>query len=96
MPGQSPSFPDAVVMAVGHVRASSGEDIAPEEFLRALSRGEGPAAGAVDAWLHEADPAELADLVACGATSFEMLARTAARFLPPDHPNRAWLDELAP
>ena len=89
------TFADALVIAAGHVRASSGAAVLPEQFLAALAGGDGPAAVAVETWLNEADPAELADLVVCGATSFEALARLAARLLPADHPNRVWLDDLA-
>ena len=94
MSTQSRSIPVAVVIAAGHARASSGAAVSPAQFVAALTGGSGQAADAVEAYLNEADPAELADLVACGATSFEALARLAARLLPAVHPNRVWLDEL--
>ena len=92
--------PAPVRMAAKHVGASAREPVDPTDFLRALGGQEGrvtsPAARrTVEAFLHEADPAKIVDLVACGATNFDILFRLAEQNLPPDHPNRLYLHQLA-
>jgi hypothetical protein len=50
----------------------------------------------VSAFLDEADPAEIADLVASRVTTFASLSELAKRFLPEFHANRALLEQLSP
>jgi hypothetical protein len=90
-------IPDAVRFAANHVGISARRHIAPSDFLAALDDQQtSPAAiNAVATFLNEADPAEIADLVACGATDFGKLATIAQRCLPKSHPTRAYLDQFA-
>jgi len=91
------AIPLAVRFAATHVGLSRPEAVAPAEFLRAIASEDAPleALEAVATFLDEADPAEIADLVACGATTFGRLSRIASDALPSSHPNRIYLDELA-
>lgn len=95
--GERDAIPQAVRFAARHVAVSSRQNVAPAEFMRAIAGDEasGDAESAVATFLNEADPAEIADLVACGATSFMRLFRIASRTLPPSHPNRVYLEQLA-
>ena len=90
-------IPRAVRLAARHVAVSSRENVTPAEFMHAIAGDEASddTQRAVAAFLNEADPAEIADLVACGATSFVRLSGIASRTLPPSHPNRLYLEHLA-
>ena len=91
------AIPQAVRFAAHHVGVSARNHIAPTDFMRAIAdeKSSDDAQRAVATFLNEADPAEIADLVACGATSFLRLSRIARRTLPPSHPNRVYLEQLA-
>lgn len=95
--GEREAIPQAVRFAARHLAVSSDRNITPAEFMRAIAGEEASDAAqrAVAAFLNEADPAEIADLVACGATSFVRLSGIASRTLPPSHPNRVYLEQLA-
>ena len=95
--GKPDAIPPAVRFAARHVAVSSPQNVTPAEFMRAIAGDEasGDAERAVATFLNEADPEEIADLVACGATSFTRLFRIASRTLPPSHPNRVYLEQLA-
>jgi selenocysteine lyase/cysteine desulfurase len=95
--GERDAIPQAVRFAARHLAVSSSRNVAPADFMRAIAGEEASddARRAVATFLNEADPAEIADLVACGATSFVRLSRIAARTLPPSHPNRVYLEQLA-
>ena len=88
--------PAAVRLAANHVGVSARRKLSPRAFLAALADQPAPddAAQAVATFLNEADPAEIADLVACGATTFEALAAIARRTLPVAHPNRVHLEHF--
>jgi hypothetical protein len=95
--GERDAIPQAVRFAARHVTVSSSRNAAAADFMRAIAGDEASddVLHAVATFLNEADPAEIADLVACGATSFALLSRIAARTLPPSHPNRVYLEQLA-
>lgn len=95
--GERDAIPQAVRFAARHVAVSSRHNVSLAEFMRAIAGGEASddAERAVATFLNEADPAEIADLVACGATTFLRLSMIASRTLPPSHPNRVYLEELA-
>lgn len=90
-------IPDAVRFAANHVGVSARRKIDPRAFMIALRDGAAPddAKHAVVAFLNEADTAEIAEVVACDATTFALLAQIARRSLPPFHPNRVHLDQFA-
>lgn len=95
---QPDGIPLAVRLAANHVSVSARERVAPADFLRTIAGDDLPmveARLAVETFLFEADPNEIADLVACGATTFPRLARIASAALPPSHPNRIYLERLA-
>jgi hypothetical protein len=96
-PAKRGAIPQAVRFAANHVGVSARNKIAPTDFMCAIAdeKASDDAQRAVAAFLNEADPAEIADLVACGATSFLRLSQIARRTLPPSHPNRAYLEQLA-
>ena len=95
--GDRDAIPQAVRFAARHVAVSSRLKVAPAEFMRAIGGEEASddAQHAVATFLNEANPAEIADLVACGATSFVCLSRIASRTLPGSHPNRVYLEQFA-
>lgn len=95
--GKRDSIPQAVRFAARHVTVSSRRNVVLAEFIRAIAADEASdeAQRAVATFLNEADPPEIADLVACGATSFVRLAGIASRTLPKSHPNRVYLEQLA-
>jgi hypothetical protein len=90
-------IPIAVRFAANHLGVSARRQITPDEFARALSGEDATAEAqyAVQAFLNEADPAEIADLVTCGVTSFSRLCRIAKQSLSPLHPNRVYLEQFA-
>jgi hypothetical protein len=51
--------------------------------------------GALGAFLAEAGPSDLLDLVACGAADLRRLKALANDLLPDGHPTREFLDGLA-
>ena len=90
---------EPLAFALSHHRASTGT--APDSQLAATALLSGEACGETEAFilqhLDEADPAELADLVAARQSSFAALDRLARRFLEPGHPSREYLaDQVAP
>ena len=97
LPAGQDAVPLAVRLAANHVNVSAPERVAPADFLRAIAGEDAPAVArrAVATFLYEADPGEIADLVACGATTFPRLARIASDVLPSSHANRSYLEELA-
>ena len=101
MPNSDPdtrgAIPQAVRFAANHVGVSARNNIVPTDFMLAIAgeKASDDAERAVATFLNQADPAEIADLVACGATSFLRLCQIARRTLPPSHPNRAYLEQLA-
>ena len=90
-------IPLAVRFAANHLGVSARRQTTPDEFVRALSGGDASvdAQHAVQTFLNEADPAEIADLVTCGVTSFSRLFQIAKQSLPPLHPNRVYLEQFA-
>lgn len=88
---------DAVTLALGHIKASGGTEFVRADFEAALATGHvrGRVRLAVEAHLFEADPAELAALVAAGFTSFVTLGVLAQKILPATHPNRTYLETAA-
>ena len=83
-------MPDAVRLAANHVGVSAARRVAPADFMAALAGrpSTSDALTAVETFLNEADPAEIADVVGCGAADFRGLAVLAARCLAPSHPNQ--------
>ena len=97
MAERNADVPDAVRLAANHVGVSAAQRIVPADFMAALAgRPSTPEAlAAVEVFLNEADPAEIADVVGCGAADFEGLAVLATRWLAPSHPNRLYLEHFA-
>lgn len=97
MAERNADVPDAVRLAANHVGVSAARRIAPAEFMAVLAgRPSTPEAlNAVEAFLNEADPDEIADVVGCGAADFKRLSVLAARCLAPSHPNRLYLEFFA-
>ena len=89
-------IPIAVRFAANHLGVSARLHITPDEFARAISGNDcsADAKYAVQAFLNEADPAEIAELVTCGVTSFSLLSKIAKRTLSPLHPNRVYLEQF--
>ena len=87
----------AVEFALAHIRSSSGVLADAASFRRSLASGvvEASSAIAVEMHLREADPAELTDLVAEGAATFQSLAALAGQLVEHDHPNAEFLHEAA-
>jgi hypothetical protein len=54
------------------------------------------AKSALAAWLNEADTTELTRLITEGHTDFAELANVLSLHLPPNHPNRRWIQTLVP
>jgi hypothetical protein len=90
-------IPIAVRFAANHLGVSARNTITPDDFIRAVSgaTSSNEAQLAAQTFLNEADPAEIADLVACGATTFSKLSQIAKRSLSPLHPNRVYLEQFA-
>lgn len=89
-------IPIAIRFAANHLGVSARNKITPDDFIRAASDAESSAEAqsAIQIFLNEADPAEIADLVTCGVTTFLRLSQIAKRSLSPLHPNRVYLEQF--
>lgn len=89
-------IPIAVRFATNHLGVSAKNKVTPEDFIRAVTDADSSAEAqsAVQAFLNEADPAEIAELVTSGVTTFSRLSRIARRSLSPLHPNRVYLEQF--
>jgi hypothetical protein len=90
-------IPIAVRFATNHLGVSARSKITPEDFISAVSGADSSADAqtAVQIFLNEADPAEIAELVTSGVTTFLRLSQIARRSLSPLHPNRVYLEQFA-
>lgn len=93
-PGRSTELPQPIRMALRHINVSAGQQIGPEDFLASLTDLAADERSPVVAWLAEAEPSQIAMVVATGQTTFEILHRIAQQTLPPIHPTRVFLDDL--
>lgn len=84
--------------AARHLNVSTSTRINPT-WLKDAFFDQSPSREARDAlaeWLNEADTTELTRLITEGHTDFAKLADVLLLHLPPDHPNRLWIQTLVP
>ncbi|WP_347093301.1 hypothetical protein [Sphingomonas parapaucimobilis] len=87
----------ALKAAVAHLNVPLASPIplsAAREWLQRASWSARDEVHAI-AFLEETDPDTLMTLVLAEVTTFDLLARCAARLLEPGHPTRAWIEDHA-
>lgn len=89
-----PSLSPAIKSALRHINVSAAEQVSAEAFLASLKALDPAPHSPAVAWLEEAEPSQIAMVVATGQTTFEILHRIAQQTLPPFHPTRVFLDDL--
>ena len=87
-------LPRSIRMALRHINVSARRMVGADEFLASLTDLSADGRSPVVAWLEEAEPSQIAMVVATGQTTFDILHRIAQQTLPPIHPTRVFLDDL--
>lgn len=96
MPASSHSseLAQPIRMALRHINVSAGQQVAAKDFIASLTDLDADGQSPVVAWLEEAEPTQIAMVVATGQTTFDILHKIAQQTSPPIHPTRVFLDDL--